>query len=151
MSLLSNLRPSRGSVKRRKRVGRGNASGKGTTAGRGNKGAQSRSGYSLRPGFAGGNLPLHLKYPKRGFNPPKRKEYVSLNLAQLVYFVEKYGLNEVSPEILAEKGLIKKKKPLKVLGVGEWTVKVPVKAHAFSKSAIEKIKAAGIEPQIIKA
>ncbi len=149
MTLLSNLRPRKGSVRARKRVGRGNASGKGTTAGRGTKGAQSRSGYSLRPGFTGGNLPAHLKYPKRGFRPRKRKEYAVFNLGQLVAFVEKYGWQEVSPEVLYEYRIVNEGMPVKILGVGEWTLNIPVKAHAFSRSAMEKLKQAGVEPQVI--
>ncbi len=149
MSFLHTIKPRPGSVKNRKRVGRGDGSGKGTTAGRGTKGAQSRSGYSLRPGFAGGNVPWHLRFPKRGFKNPNRVEYVVINVGDLQRIVEKHGLQEVSPDQLRRLGVLKKKLPLKILGEGDWSLKITVKAHAFSKSAKEKIEKAGGRIEVI--
>lgn len=149
MSVQHRLRPKKGAVHKRKRVGRGNASGKGTTAGRGTKGAQSRSGYSLRPGFAGGNTPLHLRFPKRGFHNPNRVEYAVINVGRLQTLVQKYGWKEVTPELLRSVRAVRKNLPVKILGEGYWELSIPVHAHAFSKSAREKIESAGGTVQIL--
>ncbi len=150
MSFLHRIRPAPGSVRTRKRVGRGNASGKGNTAGRGTKGAQSRSGYRLRPGFAGGNLPIHLRYPKRGFTPPNRIEYAIINVGRLQTLVNKYKWQEVTPEVLYTCGAIRKKNlPIKILGEGHWEAPIVVRAHAFSQKAREKILAAGGKPEVL--
>ena len=135
---LHDLSPAKGSKKDRKRVGRGPGSGLGKTAGRGEKGQKSRSGYSRRAGFEGGQMPLVRRVPKRGFTNIFRAEYGVINLAQLA------GLEgEVTPELLASKGLVRSGRPLKVLGDGEIETALAVKAHKFSKSARAKIEAAG--------
>ena len=139
---LSNLKPAQGSKHSKKRVGRGPGSGNGKTAGRGHKGAQSRSGYSYKRGFEGGQMPLHRRVPKRGFNNVFRIEYAVVNLDQLDAQFEKGAT--VSPETLRETGLIRGKRlPIKVLGRGEVTKALTVQAHKFSGKAAEKLAAAG--------
>ncbi len=135
---LHELAPAKGSKSSRKRVGRGPGSGLGKTAGRGEKGQKSRSGYSRRPGFEGGQMPLIRRVPKRGFTNIFRAEYAVVNLAQLA------GLEgEVTPELLAARGLARAGRPLKVLGDGEVAAPLTVRAHKFSKTARAKIEAAG--------
>ena len=135
---LHDLSPAKGSTQTRKRVGRGKGSGLGKTAGRGHKGGQSRSGYSARPGFEGGQMPLIRRVPKRGFTNEFRVEYVVVNVGKLA------GLGaKVTPELLAERGLVHAKRRVKVLGLGELTSAVTVSAHKFSASARAKIEAAG--------
>jgi large subunit ribosomal protein L15 len=135
---LHDLSPASGSTHARKRVGRGTGSGLGKTAGRGHKGGQSRSGYSVRPGFEGGQMPLVRRVPKRGFHNEFRVEYAVVNLAQLG------GLGAtVTPEILAEHGLVRPGRRVKVLGNGDLQSAVTVAAHRFSRSARAKIEAAG--------
>jgi large subunit ribosomal protein L15 len=139
---LSNLKPAQGSKHSKKRVGRGPGSGNGKTAGRGHKGAQSRSGYSYKRGFEGGQMPLHRRVPKRGFNNIFRIEYAVVNLDQLDAQFEKGAT--VSPETLRETGLIRGKRlPIKVLGRGDVTKALTVQAHKFSGKAAEKLAAAG--------
>ena len=139
---LSNLKPAHGSKHSKKRVGRGPGSGNGKTAGRGHKGAQSRSGYSYKRGVEGGQMPLHRRVPKRGFNNIFRTEYAVVNLDQLDAQFEKGAT--VSPETLRETGLIRGKRlPIKVLGRGEVTKALTVQAHKFSGKAAEKLAAAG--------
>ncbi len=135
---LHDLSPAPGSTHSRKRVGRGQGSGLGKTAGKGHKGGQSRSGYSSRPGFEGGQMPLIRRVPKRGFTNIFRTEYAVVNVAQL----GQLGA-AVTPELLAERGLVHRGLPVKVLGNGEIGAPVTVSAHKFSKAAREKIEAAG--------
>lgn len=135
---LHELSPAPGSTQSKKRVGRGPGSGLGKTAGRGHKGGQSRSGYSLRPGFEGGQMPLIRRVPKRGFNNKFRVEYEVVNVGQL----EDLG-REVTPELLAEKGLVRAGRPVKVLGSGQLMTATTVVAHRFSESARSKIEAVG--------
>ncbi|WP_150461721.1 50S ribosomal protein L15 [Nesterenkonia ebinurensis] len=136
---LHNLKPAPGSKKSRTRVGRGEGS-KGKTAGRGTKGTKARN--QVRPGFEGGQLPLHMRLPKlRGFKSPFRVEYSPVNLTKLGELFPEGG--EVTAEELINKGVARKGRPVKVLGSGEISVTLTVKAHAFSASAEEKIKAAG--------
>jgi large subunit ribosomal protein L15 len=141
---LHELRPAPGSKKRRKRVGRGTASGKGKTSGRGMKGQGARSGGGKGPYFEGGQLPLVRRLPfRRGFTNIHRIEYKPVNLDRLQ---EKFGEagQEVNPESLAEVGVIKRSdKAVAILGGGELKSALTVKAHRFSKSAKEKIEAAG--------
>jgi large subunit ribosomal protein L15 len=138
---LGNLKPAPGSKKRRKRVGRGDGSGHGKTAGRGHKGHKARTGGGSRPGFEGGQMPLVRRVPKRGFRNPFRKEYAVVNLKQLESFE---AGTEVTPELLRDRGLIRKgAAPVKVLGDGELGKALTVKAHRFSARAAEKIEAAG--------
>src|SRR5690606_6115862 len=144
---LHELKPSEGSRKEKKRVGRGMASGHGKTSGRGHKGQKARSGGGVRPGFEGGQNPLYRRLPKRGFTNPTRKEYAIINLDTLNRFEE--GTN-VTPELLIETGIIKNALDgIKVLGNGEITVKLTVSAHKFSQSAIEKIEAAGGKTEVV--
>ena len=140
---LSSLTPAEGSIKKRKRIGRGQGSGKGGTSTRGHKGAKSRSGYKRKIGFEGGQMPLQRTSPKFGFTNRNRIEYKGINVSILQNLAETKNLQEISVDTLIENGLVSKKDLIKVLGHGELTVKLTVKAHAFSKSAIEKIEALG--------
>jgi len=144
---LSNLKPPRGSRHRKVRVGRGMGSKLGKTAGAGNKGQQSRRGYSRRPGFEGGQMPLHRRLPKRGFSAPFSKSFAVVNVESLNAFA---AGDTVTPESLAERGIVRGKGDVKVLGDGELKVKLTVRAHAFSKSAQEKIAQAGGTAEILK-
>ncbi|WNQ11758.1 50S ribosomal protein L15 [Paenibacillus aurantius] len=144
---LHELSPAPGSTKTRKRVGRGIGSGTGKTAGKGHKGQNARSGGGVRPGFEGGQNPLYRRLPKRGFTNISRKEYAIVNLEELNNFAEG---TEVTPEVLMESGVIKNPKSgIKVLGNGEITVKLTVKANKFSQSAVDKIQAAGGKTEVI--
>ena len=135
---LHELSPAKGSKHSRKRVGRGPGSGLGKTAGRGEKGQKSRTGYSRRPGFEGGQMPLVRRVPKRGFTNIWKVEYAVVNLSQLG---ELEG--DITPEILVERGLVRSGRKIKVLGDGEIGKPLRVVADKFSKSAREKIEAAG--------
>lgn len=144
---LHDLKPAEGSRKNRKRVGRGIGSGHGKTSGRGHKGQNARSGGGVRPGFEGGQNPIYRRLPKRGFHNPNRKEYAIVNLSTLNRFEEG---TEVTPALLKDAGVVKNfKDGLKILGDGELTVKLHVKAHKFSKSAQEKITAVGGTAEVI--
>ena len=137
---LGSLKPNPGSVKKRKRIGRGQGSGHGGTAGRGHKGQRSRSGSKRRPWFEGGQMPLQRRVPKRGFTNIFKKEFQIVNLRQLAEMKAK----EITPEVLYEAGKVDKRNvPVKVLGDGEVKTAVSVSAHAFSASAREKIEKAG--------
>jgi len=138
---IEDLSPAPGSRKSRKRVGRGDGSGHGKTACRGEKGQRSRSGGPKPPGFEGGQMPLMRRVPKRGFTNIFRKEYAEVNLRDLAR-VE--GVDVISPEVMFDQGVVKKLGAgIKVLAHGEITRAVTVQAHKFSKSAIQKIEAAG--------
>ncbi len=143
----SKLKPAPGSRKPRKRVGRGPGSGLGKTSGRGEKGQKSRSGYSRRRGFEGGQMPLHRRIPKRGFHNPFRTEYRTINVERL------NGLaagSVVDADSLRSAGLLPKgKAPLKVLGQGEITVALTVRAAKFTGSAAKKIEAAGGKAEVV--
>ena len=144
---LHDLFPGEGSTKKSKRVGRGMGSGRGKTSTRGHKGQKARSGGGVRPGFEGGQMPLYRRIPKRGFTNIFRKEYSIVNVDDLNVFEEN---TKVTPELLIEKGIIKKvKNGVKVLGQGDLNVKVNVLANAFSKSAVEKIEAVGGKAEVI--
>lgn len=144
---LHELKPAEGSRKVRKRIGRGTGSGSGKTSGRGHKGQNSRSGGGVSPGFEGGQMPLYRRLPKRGFTNPTRKEYAVINLDTLNRFNEG---DTVTPEALIEQGFIKNVRDgVKILGNGELTIKVTVKANKFSQSAVSKIEAAGGEAEVI--
>ncbi|AOZ93376.1 50S ribosomal protein L15 [Paenibacillus crassostreae] len=144
---LHELSSAPGSRKERKRVGRGPSSGTGKTSGRGHKGQNSRSGGGVRPGFEGGQNPLYRRLPKRGFVNPTRKEYAIINTEDLNNFAAD---TEVTPEFLFENGIVKNAKSgIKILGNGEVTVKLTVKANKFSQSAVEKIEAAGGKTEVI--
>jgi large subunit ribosomal protein L15 len=144
---IEDLRPAEGSKKRPKRIGRGIGSGHGKTSTKGHKGQKARSGGAKGPGFEGGQMPLQRRLPKRGFtNAPFKKEYAVLNLKD----VERLGLEEITPDVLKEKGVLKDiKNGLKILGDGDIKRPVRIKAHAFSKTAIEKLKAVGASFEVI--
>ena len=145
---LHNLQIPEGSKKTRKRVGRGGGSGLGKTAGRGQDGQNSRNGGGVRPGFEGGQTPLFRRIPKRGFSNARFKTvYAIVNLSDLNNFEEG---SVVSLELLKEMGLVKKElSGLKVLGNGELTKKITVKAHKFSDTALEKIEKIGGKAEVI--
>lgn len=147
---LSNLKPSQGSTKNRKRVGRGHGTGQGTQAGRGHKGAQSRSGYKFKRGFEGGQMPLHRRVPKRGFHNPFRTEYAVVNLDALA---ERFDAGTVvTPELLRERGLVHgTSRQIKVLARGDISKQLTVRAHKFSGKAAEKIAAAGGAAEVLGA
>jgi large subunit ribosomal protein L15 len=140
---LSTLKPASGSVKVRKRVGRGAGSGLGGTSARGHKGAQSRSGYSAKRGFEGGQMPLQRRVPKFGFKNINRVEYKAINLDAIQALVEKTNATVVDRELLRSNGLIGKNDLVKVLNRGELKAAVEVQANGFSASAIESIEKAG--------
>jgi large subunit ribosomal protein L15 len=146
---LHNLKPARGSVRNRKRVGRGPGSGLGKTAGRGEKGQKSRSGFARKPGFEGGQMPLHRRLPKRGFtNADFRKEYATVNLGRLEVFE---AGTIVTPELLVKQGLVKRLRDgLKVLADGTLTKALTVHAHRFSGKAQERIAALGGKAELIQ-
>ena len=139
---LNNLHPTKGSTHKKKRLGRGPGSGLGKTAGRGHKGQKSRSGYSQKIGFEGGQMPLQRRLPKRGFTNIFKKQWLEVSLAKLE---ESFNAgDEITPEILHERGLIKKAKhDLVILGNGEVSKALKISAHRFTKAAREKIEKAG--------
>ena len=139
---LSNLKPAKGAVKRRKRIGRGEGSGHGDTATRGHKGAGQRSGNSRRFGHEGGQMPLVRRLPKFGFTNINRKEFRTINLKTIQALADK-GITSIDKQVLVENGLARKKDLIKVLAMGELKAKVEVKADAFSATAISAIEAQG--------
>jgi len=143
---LHDLSPAEGSTSSRKRIGRGPGSGSGKTAGRGHKGQRSRSGFSRRRGFEGGQMPLIRRVPKRGFTNIFRKEYAVVNLDRLADLE-----GEVTPAVLVEKGIVRKGMQVKVLGDGEVGKALKISAHKFSKSAQEKIEAAGGQCEVLES
>ncbi len=144
---LHDLKPADGSRKKRKRVGRGNSSGRGGTCTRGHKGQNARSGGGTRAGFEGGQMPLQRRLPKRGFTNIFRKEYAIVNLDQLNRLE---GVDAVDPELLQRRGMIKRMRAgIKVLAKGEIERPLRVKAHKFSDKAVEKIRAAGGDIEIL--
>ena len=146
---LHDLRPAEGGgVKAKKRLGRGIGSGLGKTSGRGHKGQNARSGGGVRPGFEGGQMPLFRRLPKRGFTNVFAKDFAEINVGVLGNYFEDGDI--VTPEILLEKKLVKKAKDgVRILGNGEINVKLEVKAQHFTKSAAEKIEAAGGKAEVI--
>ena len=145
---LSKLKPPRGQKHKKQRIGQGMGSGRGKYSGRGAKGARSISGYSIMRGFEGGQMPLHRRLPKRGFSNIFRKEYAIINVGRL----EQLEGDGFDPGRLLELGVIKKLGlGVKVLGSGELTRKITVKAHVFSKSALEKIQKAGGTGEVIRS
>ncbi len=146
---LHNLKPAEGSVKKRKRIGRGEGSGHGGTATKGTKGAQARTGYQSKKGFEGGQMPIQRRMPKRGFKNPFRVDYKVFNLGQLDFLIEKYNLPEFTPDILYINGLINRTDLVKILGNGELKSKIPFKVNAASAKAKEAIAAAGASIEIL--
>ena len=139
---IQDLSPAEGSVSSKKRLGRGTGSGLGKTSGKGHKGQKARSGGGVRPGFEGGQMPLYLRLPKRGFSNARfKKEYAEVNVEKLNKF--RAG-SVVTPEKLIEEGIVSKLcDGVKIMGSGELTKRLTVSAHKFTKGAIEKIEAAG--------
>lgn len=146
---LSTLKPAEGSVKQRKRVGRGQGSGMGGTSTRGHKGAQSRSGYSRKLSFEGGQMPLQRRVPKFGFKNPTRVEYKPINLDTIQILAQETGVTVVDLALLQEHGLAAKKDLIKVLNRGGFTSAVEVIVHGFSASAKEAIEKAGGKATVI--
>jgi large subunit ribosomal protein L15 len=143
---ISELKPALGAVKRRKIIGKGPGSGHGKTATRGNKGQNSRTGGGVRLGFEGGQTPIYRRLPIRGFNRGQKTFFAIINVKQLSAF-ENGSI--VTPDEMKKKGLLKGVHCVKVLGNGELKNKLTVKAHAFSASAVEKIKAAGGTTEVL--
>ncbi|MDR0311612.1 MAG: 50S ribosomal protein L15 [Acidobacteriota bacterium] len=144
---INTLKPAPGANRKSKRVGRGMGSGHGKTATRGYNGQHSRAGATMRPGFEGGQMPLYRRLPKRGFNNIFRKEYVVVNLEKLASF--EAGAN-VDPVVLRDNGIIKNlNEDIKILGTGEIANAIHVRAHRFSKSAVEKIQNSGGSIEVI--
>ncbi len=151
--ILSNLKPAKGSRKKVKRIGRGQGSGHGGTATRGHKGAKSRSGHTFKYWFEGGQMPLSRRVPKFGFKSRHHVEYQIVNVETLEQLLAKNRISpeSVTPEQLYKAGAISKKdEPVKILGYGELKSKVNVGAHAFSKSALSKIEAAGGKATVLR-
>jgi large subunit ribosomal protein L15 len=145
---LHDLKPARGSVRERKRVGRGPGSGLGKTSGRGEKGQKSRSGFARKPGFEGGQMPLHRRVPKRGFHNPFRKEYAEVNLGRLEVFE---AGSIVTPEVLQKRGLVRKALDgVKILAKGDLTKALTVRAHKFSAKAQERIAGLGGKAEVLE-
>lgn len=140
---LDSLKPANGATKNSKRIARGQGSGRGGTSTRGHKGAQSRSGYSKKIGFEGGQMPLQRRIPKFGFKNNNKIVSKPINLDDIQLLADAKKLTEITPEILRENGLAGKSDIIKILGRGEFTAKLTVKAHKFSKSAQEAIEKAG--------
>lgn len=138
---LSSLKPAKGSIKKEKRIGRGQGSGRGGTSTKGHKGGQSRAGYKTKMGFEGGQMPLQRRVPKFGFTNINRKEYKGINISTLQSLAESRSLTVISIDTLLEAGLIAKKDLVKILGNGKLTSKLDIQAHAFSKSAKAAIEA----------
>ncbi len=150
---LSELKPAPGSTHKKKRIGRGIGSGRGKTAGRGHKGRGSRSGGNTPPTYEGGQMPLQRRIPKRGFrrllkNAARRDQFAEVNIGRLAGFTDG---EKVDPALMADRGLIAAGSKVKVLGDGELKSKITVCAHAFSKSAREKIVASGGNVELIGA
>ena len=144
---LHELRPAKGAKTKKTRVGRGQASGLGKTSGRGHGGQKSRSGGGVRLGFEGGQLPIYRRLPKRGFSNARfATKYAIMNVGHLA----ELGIDEINPQILLEQGVIKKLYDgLKILGDGDIDRAMTVKAHKFTKSAVEKIEKAGGKAEVI--
>lgn len=146
---LHELKPAKGAVKAKRRIGRGTATGQGKTAGRGQDGQWSRSGGGVRPGFEGGQMPLYRRLPKRGFNNSEfETRYTTINIDKLNSFEDG---TEITPQMLKENGVIRKieKDGVKILGNGSIEKKLTIKANKFTKSAAEKIEAAGGKAEVI--
>lgn len=140
---LHNLTPAKGSVKSGKRIARGQGSGRGGTSTRGHKGQKSRSGWSKKRNFEGGQMPIQMRLPKRGFKNPNRHAFTPINLSRLQAIHEKHGLSEISLESLVEKGIAKKTDKIKVLANGELKAKLSLKVHAISETAKKAIESSG--------
>jgi len=146
---LSNLTPAEGSVKQRKRVGRGQGSGRGGTSTRGHKGAKSRSGYKTKRGFEGGQMPIQRRVPKFGFKNRNRVEYKGINIDVIQALADAHKVDAFDPEFMVNVGLASKHDLIKILGRGELSAKITVKAHAFSATAKAAIEEKGGTAELI--
>ncbi|MGC6414801.1 MAG: 50S ribosomal protein L15 [Bacteroidia bacterium] len=146
---LSNLKPAEGSIKTRKRIGRGQGSGRGGTSTKGHKGAQSRTGYSRKIGFEGGQMPLQRRIPKGGFKNINRVEYAAINLDILQAIADEMKITKIDRDVLLKKNMISKSDRFKVLGRGELKSGLEVHAHKFSETAKAAIEKAGGSTQEI--
>ncbi len=146
---LHSLKPAKGAVKQGKRIARGQGSGRGGTSTRGHKGAKSRSGYSRKRNFEGGQMPLQMRLPKRGFKNPNRVAFVPLNLARLQAIHDKYKVDTIDMDTLVANGIVKKTDKVKILGLGELKTKLNVTAHACSETAKAAIEAQGGSVNIV--
>lgn len=140
---LHSLKPASGAVKRTKRIARGQGSGHGGTSTRGHKGAKSRSGYKSKRAFEGGQMPLQMRLPKRGFKSPNRTEYVAINLDRLQLISEKFSVDTIDMATLLKLGIVRKTDLVKVLGTGELSAKLNITAHACSATAKAAVEAQG--------
>lgn len=145
---LHHLKPAKGSVTSKKRVGRGEGGG-GSTSGRGNKGQQARTGYQAKNGHEGGQMPIQRRMPKRGFQNINRVSYTVFNLGQIDAIVQRYGITEFTLDNLYENGLINRTDIVKILGTGEMKSKVSFKVNAISKKAKDLIEAAGCTVELV--
>lgn len=146
---LHSLKPAKGSIKDKKRIGRGTGSGKGGTSTRGHKGAGSRSGYSAKRSFEGGQMPLQRRLPKFGFKNINRIEYKAINLDTITEVLNDHKVSIIDPEFLRNHGLVAKNDLIKILGRGEFLSKIEIVANAFSASAIVAIEKAGGKATLI--
>ena len=140
---LNNLTPAKGSVKKERRIARGQGSGYGGTSTRGHKGAKSRSGYKTKIGFEGGQMPLQRRVPKFGFKNINRVEYKAVNISSLEMLASEKGITDFTPEVLMDNGLTSRNDLVKILGRGELKSKINVTAHGFSKAAVAAIEGKG--------
>tara|TARA_B100001248_G_scaffold258839_1_gene243812 strand:- start:3951 stop:4421 length:471 start_codon:yes stop_codon:yes gene_type:complete len=147
---LHTLKPAEGSIKARKRVGRGQGSGHGGTSTRGHKGAKSRSGYKSKIGFEGGQMPLQRRVPKFGFKNINRVEYKGINLDTLQIIIDKTKAKTIDPSIIIENGLANKRDLIKILGRGELKSKINISAHGFSAKAKSSIEDLGGKAEVIE-
>jgi len=149
MSNLSNLKPAKGATHRQKRIARGQGSGHGGTATKGHKGQQSRSGYSRKRHHEGGQTPLQMRVPKRGFNNINKITYKPLNLSDLEYIADKHNVAVIDFDLLRKLGMVRKTDKVKILGNGTISKGLDIKAHAFSVSAQSAIEASGGTASVI--
>lgn len=147
---LHSLKPAKGSIKKGKRIARGQGSGRGGTSTRGHKGAKSRSGYSRKRNFEGGQMPLQMRLPKRGFKNPNRVSYVAVNLKRLQEISDKFSTSTIDLNFLVENGIVKKTDKIKLLATGELNSKLTVTAHAYSEKAKSAIEAKGGTVNIVQ-
>lgn len=147
---LSELKPAKGSIKKSKRIARGQGSGHGGTSTRGHKGAKSRSGYKSKRNFEGGQMPLQMRIPKIGFKNPNREAYVAINLKRLSEISEKYGVTNIDIEFLVSNGIVSKNDKVKILANGEVNKSLTVNAHGASATAIASLEAQGGSFTLVK-
>jgi len=140
---LHNLTPAKGAVKSGKRIARGQGSGRGGTATKGHKGQKSRSGWSKKKNFEGGQMPIQIRLPKRGFKNPNRQAYTAINLGRLQEIHDKHGLTDITLDALVEKGIANKSDKIKVLASGELKAKLTINVHAISETAKKAIESGG--------